>query len=199
MMLRDQYDNTFTDIAKEYEISVGTVKEIYNKIKIKQTRMYITYISIVLGYENTLQIEKVYNDAYECYQDRVYACGYLEKKYKDILDEYRAGEPGMPIQFIKSMPPFKPKLSKKTVARVIEMHEAEKASFKAIGKELKMTQAKARYTYDWFYHEQVLELVRALQEKTESTKQKNDIWQYCFRGNKTPKKRYDELMKRNEN
>lgn len=36
MLLRDQYGNTFTDIAKEYEISVTRVREIYNRTKIKQ-------------------------------------------------------------------------------------------------------------------------------------------------------------------
>ncbi len=77
---------------------------------------------------------------------------YLEKKYKDILTEYRDGEPGMPTQFVKSMPPFKPNLSKKTVARVVEIREVEKASFLAIAKELRMTQAKAKHTYEMFYH-----------------------------------------------
>lgn len=198
MLLRDQYDNTFTDIAKEYGISVVRVKQIYNKTKMKQTRLYITYISIVLGHENISQIRKVYDEAYECYQDWTYACAYLEKKYKDILVEYRSGEPGMPAQFIKSIPPFKPKVSKKTIARVVEMREAEKASFIAIGKELHMTQAKARHTYERFYHKQVLELIEALQEKAESYEEKRAIWDYYFRGYKTPKKRYDELMKRRE-
>lgn len=196
MLLRDQYNNTFTDIAKECNVSVRRIKQIYNKTKIKQTRLYIQHISVALGHENTLQIRKVYNDALECYQERTYACAYLEKKYKSILDEYRDGEPGMPTQFIKNMPPFKPKPGKKTVARVIEMREVEKASYIAIGKELHMTQAKAKHTYEWFYHKQVLELIKALQEKTESYKEKDAIWDYYFRGYKTCKKRYDALMER---
>lgn len=195
MLLRDQYANTFTDISREYEISVARVVQIYNKLKIKQIRLYINHIATVLGYSSTSQIRKVYIYAYECYQEWSYACAYLEKKYKDILTEYRDGEPGMPAQFVKSIPPFKPKLSKETVARVVEMREVEKASFVAIGKELRMTQAKARHTYEMFYHKQVLELIKALEEKAESREEKSAIWEYYFRGNKTAKKRYDMLTK----
>ena len=195
MLLRDQHGNTFTDIAKEFEISPQRVIQIYNKLKIKQIRLYINHIAAVLGYESTLQVKNVFDNAYECYQDRTYACAYLEKKYEDILIEYRDGEPGMPTQFIRNMPPFKPKLSKKTVARVIELRDVEKASFVTIAKELRMTQAKAKHTYELFYHKQVLALIKALQEKAESKEEKENIWNYYFRRYHSSKKRYDMLTK----
>lgn len=198
MLLHDQYDNTFTDISKEYEISTERVKQIYNIIKIKQIRLYISHIAFVLGHENTLCIRNVYDSAYECYHEIVYVCAYFEKKYKSVLDEYRAGESGMSEHFIKSMPPFKSKRSKKTVARVIEMREVEKASYVAIGKELQMTKAKAKHIYEWFYHEQVLEIIKGLQENVESHEEKMAILHYYFKGNKTSKKRYDKLMERGE-
>jgi hypothetical protein len=197
MLLRDQHGNTFTDIAKECELSVTRVVQIYNKLKIKQIRLYINHIAIMLGHENTSQIKKVFHDAYECYQEPSYACAYLEKKYQDILTGYRDGEPGMPAQFIRSIPPFKPKLSETTVARVVEMREAEKASFVAIAGELRMTQAKAKRIYEMFYHKQVLELIKALQEKAGSTEEKRAIWDYCFSGNKSSKGRYELLIKEN--
>lgn len=195
MLLRDQHGNTFTDIAKEFEISVTRVKQLYDNLKRKQIRLYINHIAAALGYESCSQIQKVYDNAYECYQDWTYACAYLEKKYKDILMEYRHGEPGMPAQFIRNMPPFKPKLSKKTVARVIELRDIEKASFAAIAKEFRMTQAKARHTYEWFYHKKVLALIEALQEKAESREEKAAIWDYYFRRCHSSKKRYDMLTK----
>ncbi len=195
MLLRDQHGNTFTDIAKEFEISPGRVIQIYKKLKLKQIRLYINHIAAVLGYESTLQVKNVFDNAYECYQDRTYACAYLEKKYKDILIEYRDGEPGMPTQFIRNMPPFKPKLSQKTVARVIELRDVEKASFVTIAKELRMTQAKAKHTYELFYHKQVLALIKALQEKAESKEEKENIWNYYFRRYHSSKKRYDMLTK----
>lgn len=195
MLLRDQHGNTFADIAKEFEISAGRAIQIYKKLKLKQIRLYINHIAAVLGYESTLQVKNVFDNAYECYQDRTYACAYLEKKYKDILIEYRDGEPGMPTQFIRNMPPFKPKLSQKTVARVIELRDVEKASFVTIAKELRMTKAKAKHTYEMFYHKQVLELINALQEKAESKEEKEDIWNYYFRRYHSSKKRYDMLTK----
>ena len=66
MILRDQHNNTFTDIAKDYEISSIWVREIYSKIKIKQMQLYIRHISIVLGYENTAEVRKVFEIANEC-------------------------------------------------------------------------------------------------------------------------------------
>lgn len=197
MLLRDQYDNTFADIAKEYEISVGRVRQIYIQIKIKQIRLYINHISVKLGHENTFQVRKIYNEAYECYQEWTYACAYLEKKYKDILDEYRNGEPGMSTQFIKHMLPFKAKLSKKTIERIIVMRENEKLSFIAIGKKLKITQSKAMRVYEWFYHKKFLELIKVLQEKTENQEEKRAIRDYYFRGYKTAKKRYDMIIENN--
>lgn len=195
MLLRDQQGKTFTDIAKEYEISSAWAVQKYNRLKTKQIRLYINHIAAVLGHESTSQVENVFQNAYECYQDWTYACAYLEKRYKDILMEYRDGEPGMPTQFIKNMPPFKPKLSKKTVARVIELREAEKASFVTIAKELRMTQAKARHTYEMFYHKQVIALIKALQEKAESKEEKAAIWNYYFGRYHSSKKRYDMLTK----
>ena len=55
MLLRDQYNNTFTDIAKEYGISLVRARELYSRIKIKQIRLYIRHISIALGYDNTVE------------------------------------------------------------------------------------------------------------------------------------------------
>lgn len=195
MLLRDQHSNTFTEIAKEFEISVTRVKQLYDNLKRKQIRLYIHHIAAALGYESSSQIQNVYNNAYECYQDWTYACAYLEKRYKDILIEYRNGKPGMPIQFIKNMPPLKPKLSKKTVARVIELRDVGKASFVTIAKELRMTQAKAKHTYEMFYHKQVLALINVLQEKTESIEEKAAIWDYYFRRCYSSKKCYDMLTK----
>lgn len=193
MLLRDQYNNTFHDIAKEFKISVKRVTEIYRTQKFKQIRLYINHISIVLGYNDNSQIGKVYEQAEECYQDRRYVCAYLEKKYKDILTEYRNGEPEMPQQFLESLPPLKRKLSKKTVARIIERKETEQASFLEIAKELGITRQKAKHTYDWYYHTKMLKLIEILQNNAESEQEKEEIWEYCFRNRDSPKKRYEML------
>ncbi len=118
-----------------------------------------------------------------------HACAYLEKKDKAILIECRDGEPDIPTQFIKNMPPFKPKLSKKTIARVVELREVEKASFVTIAKKWRMTQAKAKRTYEMFYHKQILALIKALQGKAERQEKKAAIWNYYLRRYHSSKKR----------
>lgn len=195
MLLRDQYNNSFTDIAKEFEISTVRAAQIYHKQKFRQKNLYINHVSIALGHGSTSQIRKIFDEAYECYQDTAYACAYFEKKYKGILTEYRGGEPGMPAQFIKAMPPFKPQLSKKTIARIVEMREAEKASFVTIAKELRMTRAKAKRTYEMFYHKQVLELIEALESRAESYEEKVIIRDFWFKRYKSSKELYEALTK----
>lgn len=199
MLLRDQYGITFADIGKEFSIPSAKVSYLYNRLKIKQINLYINHIAFKLGHETPCQMRKFYIDVYDCYKDRQYACAYLEKEYKDILTEYRDGEPGMPAKFIKRMPQFKEKLSERTVSRIIKMREAEKASFVLIAKKLRITQAKARHAYNWFYHKKVMEMVKNLQDKAESNEEKTAIWNYYFKTFKSSKSRYDMLKKDFEN
>lgn len=195
MLLRDQYDNTYKDIATEMGISKERVMQIYSGMKIKQARLYINHISVVLGNQDTSQIAQIFDEAYDCYQDLTYAAAYLEKRYKDILTEYRNGEPGMPKQFIQSMPPFRRKISQETIARVVEMREERRASFITIAKELRITRQKAMRIYNQFYHEKNEEICEALQAKAKSREEENAIWHYCFTKYTSSKKTYERLMK----
>lgn len=199
MVLRDYYNNTFTDIAKDYEMSFIRVRQLYSRTKIKQIRLYIRHISIALGHENTTQVRKVFEIANECYQDYLYACAYLEKEYKDILAEYRAGEPGAPELLIKKLPPLKRRLNKKTVSRIIEMRETEKATFDMIAKKFHITPEKAKRTYDLFYHRKVLEHVDALEKKAKDLDERAAIYRRYFgKGRKSPKNTYEMILKENE-
>ena len=195
-MLRDQSNMRVTDIAKMYDISIPRVRQLYFRLKTKQIRMYINHISIMLGHKNTSQIKKIYSDAFDCYKDQAYACAYLEVKYKSFLTKYRNGEPGMPSQFIRDLPPYKPVFGEAMTIRVLQLRDVKKASFKAIADELYITQAKAKDLYETFYHNRVLELIEALQEKAKSKEEKTEIWNHYFEGKyKTAKRRYDELTK----
>lgn len=196
MLIRDQHGSSFAKIAKEFDISASRVIHLYYKVKLKQIHLYINHIAAVAEGEDFSQMKNLYHSAYECYQDWTYVCAYLEKKYQDILTEYRNGEPGMPAQFIKNLPPYKSKLSKKTVDRVIELRDEKKASFAAIAKELRLTQAKARHTYEMFYHEKVLALINELQKKAENEEEKEAIWDYYFKICYSSKKRYDMLTQK---
>ena len=173
--------------------SPSRVAQKYNQMKGKQKNLYIRQIAAEQMCENTSQMKKVFRDAYECYQSTPYVCAYLEKMYPDILREYRAGEPGLPAAFLEALPPFRARLSQKTIARVVAMREEDKASFAAIGKALRMTPAKASHTYEWFYHDKVLALLKGMQEETADPGEKTAILNWYFDTYRTSKKRYDAL------
>lgn len=99
------------------------VTPIYAYTKMKQIRLYINQIALVLGHENTLQIRAIYLEAYDCYREIALPCAYLEQKYGTILDSYRASDPGMPAHLIQALPPFRRKLNKTTIARLVEMRK----------------------------------------------------------------------------
>jgi hypothetical protein len=196
MLLRDQCGETLSMIAKEYDLSIARVQQIYHHIKRKQMCLYIRHISIVFGQKDTEQVRKIFNDANEWYRDLTYATAYLEKKYRDILIEYRAGEPGMPKEFIRNMPPFQPGLRKETIDCVVRMREKEKASYIAIAKKLCMTPAKARDIYERFYHQKVLVMLKELGSRMESYEERMALRDHYFETYKAPKKRYDALIKK---
>lgn len=194
MLLRDQRELTYAAIAKAYKRSVTWVTQKYKKAKTRQKEMYIRHIAIVLGHPNTEQIRRIYDAAYASYRSRAYASAYMEMRYQDILTEYRAGEPGMPRHFIEDLPPLMPEPSEETVARIVELREAQNASFIAIAKALGMTKEKVKRTYDGFYHAKVIAIIKSLQDKTENDTVKDEIGHRFFSGEISSKKRYERMM-----
>lgn len=151
-VLRDVYDNTFPDIAREYGVSVGTIVSNYNKILWLKARYYVNHLSIVHGYENSTYFRKIWSNAYECYASEKYVVAYFEKEYADILSKYRNGEPGMPERLLRDLPPLRNKFSKHTICSVIRLRETTGMTFAAIGKRLRMTKEKAEDLYSHYYH-----------------------------------------------
>lgn len=197
MLLRDQYGNTFSDIASVYEISVNRAREIYRKLKFKQVQLYTNHIAFALGHTDTVQMRQEMSLANRFYWDKVYVCAFLEKTYPDILTKYRNGEPGMPEQFLKALPPLRKRLTSKQITLIVEMRETGRVSFPKIAKALRITPEKARHSYENYYHLQVMIMVKALQANAKSEKEKIRIWEDCFRGNLSSKKRYEILCERN--
>ena len=171
MLLRDLHGGSFADLAKMVGLTQATVAYKYRHIKNHQIDLYINHISVMLGHDDISQIKKLADDADECYRDPSYVSAFLEKKYKDMLTEYRNGEPGMPKWFIRNLPPFKLKLSEKTISRIVEMREIANASFVEIGKELNITKEKAWREYDTFYHNKTVKIIRELLKKAETSEE----------------------------
>lgn len=198
LILRDQHQNTFEDIANEYNVSKNRVIALYNRIKVKQIRLYVNHISIALGHEDTAIIRADFDAAFDSYREFQYICAFLEKKYKKILDEYRSGEPGLPAQFIEGLPPLKPELSKDEIARIVEMREKEKQTFIKIGIEMRITPEKAKHEYHTFYKEPVFEYIAALQNEAKSYEEKQAIWNRFFRPYRSARKMYEMMLAEKE-
>ncbi len=194
MLLRDQHRATFAQIAEKYGVSLVRAQQIYRQTKIMQIHLYLNHLAVTLKQSDCLQMQKVYDKAYKSYQDWGCVCAYLEKRYRRILESYRAGEPGMPAAFLKALPPLRPHLTAKEVTHIVKLREEEKMSYRAIGEELRITPAKAKYTYDWFYHQLVLALLRERQKDAPDKQEERALWNHYFSSYKTPKQRYDALV-----
>lgn len=194
LLLRDRHSRSFSAIARELGISAARARQQYSKIKVRQVRLYLRHISIALGHENTTQMRKIFFAAMECYQNYACACGYLEKKYGDILEKYRGEEPGMAEDFLNRIPPFKDSLSIKEISRLVAMREESKATFRAIGRELEITPEKARHTYEMVYHRKLLACVKQLQAQAQDERERREIWLHYLDAHGSAKTRYERLL-----
>ncbi|MCI8842902.1 MAG: hypothetical protein HFF08_02170 [Oscillospiraceae bacterium] len=191
-MLRDVYNNTFADIAREYRVSVSTIVSDYEKILFLKTKYYINHLSIVQGYENTAHFRKIWWSAFDCYCGIKYVVTYFEKEYADILKEYRNGEPGMPDEMIQALPPLRSKFNKRVISNIIYLRETEGLTYAAIGKRLRVTKEKANNLYNHYYHDLYFQLSERIMNIT-GDMDLRDKYQKAFHvGN--GKKQYDCLV-----
>lgn len=198
LLFREQQNQSFTAIAHQLGVSPARVRQQYTKMKVRQVRLYIRHIAIALGHENTAQVRNVFSTAMECYQNYPYACGYLEKTYGEILEVYRAGEPGTSQEILEGLPPCPAKLGEKEIARIVAMREEEKVGFRAIGRKLNITPEKARHTYEMVYHRKVLKYVEGLQQQARSWEERMELWRRYFDGHQSAKTRYETILEEME-
>lgn len=194
LLLREQQNQSFTAIASQLGVSPARVRQQYTKMKVRQVRLYLRHIAIVLGHENTAQVRNVFSTAMDCYQNYPYTCGYLDKTYGEILESYRAGEPGTPQEMLEKLLPCPVKLGEEEISCIVTMREEEKASFRAIGREFHITPEKARHTYEMVYHHKVLEYVEGLQQQAKSWEERMEIWRRYLGGSMSAKRRYERLL-----
>lgn len=194
LLLREQQNQSFTAIASQLGISPARVRQQYTKMKVRQVRLYIRHIAIALGHDNTAQVRNVFSTAMDCYQNYPYACGYLDKTYGEILEAYRAGEPGTPQEMLEGLPPCPVKLGEEEISCIVTMREEGNASFRAIGREFHITPEKARHTYEMVYHHKVLEYVEGLQQQAKSWEERMEIWRRYLGGSMSAKTRYENIL-----
>lgn len=194
LLLRDVHTWSFSAIARQLGISSAQVTQRYNKIKVRQAHLYIRHIAIALGHQDTSQVREVFFSAMECYQNYAYACGYLEKTYPEMLQTYRAGEPGVPGEILEGLPPCPVYLGKEEVARIVTMREEGKATFRSIGRALGITPEKARHTYEMVYHRKVVDYMEQMQAQAGEEGGGWEIWLRYFGEHMSAKTRYERLL-----
>ena len=194
LLLREQQNQSFTAIASQLGVSPARVRQQYTKMKVRQVRLYIRHIAIALGHDNTAQVRNVFSTAMDCYQNYPYACGYLDKTYGEILEAYRAGEPGTPQEILEGLPPCPVKLGEEEISCIVTMREEENASFRAIGRAFHITPEKARHTYEMVYHHKVLEYVEGLQQQAKTWEERRELWRRYFGGHQSAKTRYENIL-----
>ena len=191
MLLRDQQNLSFADIAQRYDISSARAIYKYKTIKIEQTRLYLNHIALHFGYETNEKIRNIYENALDFYCDYTYACAFLEKRYTSLLCAYRKGEPGMPRAFLCSMPPYR-QFTEYDIWSIIDMREADETFIK-IASEVNITQNKAEQLYHWYYHILIFETINliALDEND-----RNNLRNFCFDNPYSSKRQYEMLQKK---
>lgn len=192
-VLRDVYNNTFVDIAREYSISVATVVCDYDKIISLKIKYYTIHLSIIHGFEDTVHFRKMCLAAYDCYCDLKYVVAYFEKEYAEILSEYRNGEPGMSELILRDLPPFRNEFSKRTISSIIRLREANGMTYAAIGKRLHMTKEKAKDLYNHHYHVLYDKLSKKLRDIAGDIDLRSKYWEAFQVG--SGKKKYDCFVK----
>lgn len=156
MLLYDQ-GNSFAALGRKFEISRDSAEQRFYTIKHKQIDYYMNHLSIVHGDQQYFQ--KLYKTVFDCYKTYPYIAVYLEKTYAEILADYRQGEPGIPRDVLKALPPLKETFSGRIISRIIFMREEEKRTYKEIGQFLKLTPEKSEGLYQHYYHQKFLDLV----------------------------------------
>ncbi len=120
----------------------------------------------------------------------------MEQEYSELLAAYRQGEPEMPEDFVKTLPPLRTELTERETEQILKMHESGRLTFGQIGQKMGITSAKTRHAYKWHYHHKAMEVLSRMQEKLESEAEKEALWNRYFGTNMSSKRRYELLSQR---
>lgn len=152
VILKNQQEKTFKEIAKQLNVSVSCVKQRHNDFLYDLYNLYIEYL-------NSKQIELECREIYKFYKTICLSIAYLEKEYKGYLDLFRNGEPPIILQSYTDIPPFRKLTKEKNLElekRILKAREQQKRTFSDIGKEYGLSKEKAKSIYDLYYYKKVV-------------------------------------------
>lgn len=138
--LRVEQGKTYREISEIYHISNARAVQKYRLFLRRLSEAYVKYITEKTEDAN---FQSHIKDVRDFYWNNLYVIAYLEEKYKDILYDYRRGEP--PIFAIK-IPKFR-KISSSTKKKIEMAKDIEKKTFIRIAQELDLTKEKVEKIY----------------------------------------------------
>lgn len=140
VILRVEQGKTYREISEIFHISTSRAMQKYRLFLRRISEAYIKYITEKT--EDT-DFQSHIKDVGNFYFNNLYMIAYLEKTYKDVLYDYRKGEP--PIFTIK-VPKFR-KISLSMKKKVKMARDIEKKTFFKIAEELDLTKEKVERLY----------------------------------------------------
>lgn len=159
MRQRERKGMTFSQIAESLGITVSSVRQRYQDFKLKQITLYTGYIRELTGERG---LEKKTKKLLLFYYDLVQVAAYLEREYKELLDDFRGEDPPTVVDFLPYYE-ISPERMVELEIQIAKEKDIDKKSFNKIGKELGLTPSKTRVLYQNYYYDRVADAIKAIQ------------------------------------
>lgn len=195
MLLREQQGKTLAAIAKEYGVSPNRIREIYNRQKRKQARLYIVRIGAG-PWEGNRRVDR---KGLRAGPGLLSGPGLrLRLSGKGVRGHFNPLPPGGAGGFSGTdTVPAAPKAPDGPGDGGPDCGDAGGGE-RVLCPDcpaLDITRAKARHTYDWYYRQRAMELIQPLMDQARTQEERWEIWNRYLRGSASPKRRYEMLAK----
>jgi len=197
MIMREHHNMTFPEIGRAFGFSRESARQLYAKAKLLQKRLYLHRIGEATG-QSDWDMDMLSRRLRKEFGDNCVINAWLEREYKDILDEYRAGEPKSAYEVDENTPrPRKvhPNTCKTisigsyrmafTEQELLILNERDQkgTSLEEIGRLTGMSESQAKYAYRTAKLVQFRRYVKIISEKTGGSF--DEIKETAYRSGKT--------------
>lgn len=186
MKQRERQGMTFREIAEPLGITASSVRQRYQDFKLKQITLYTDYIREVTGERG---LEKKTRKLLLFYYDLVQVAAYLEREYKELLDDFRGEDPPTVIDFLPYYEISQERMVELGI-QIAKEKDIDKKSFNKIGKGLGLTPSKTMVIYQDYYYARVADAIKAIQPTVdfnlrsyiyETARKPSDRWKLLVR------------------
>lgn len=159
MRQRERQGMTFREMAEPLGITVSSARQRYQNFKFKQIMLYVDYLREVTGETG---MEKETRKVLLFYFDLVQVAAYLEREYKELLDDFRGNDPPTVVDFLPYYEISQERMAALEI-QIAKEKDIDKKSFNKIGKELGLTPSKTVVLYQDYFHAKVKDAISVIQ------------------------------------